>query len=320
MRNKVLIIQNEDIRGLKISPQTCMAWVEESFKMKYESQLPAKVSVHPQGNDFFTSMPVLLPPQYGIFGIKEVYRILGRNPSLSSDILLYDSKIGKLLAILDGDWITTMRTGAVAALTIKRLQKTTENSYSFIGLGNTARATALCLLEEFNDRPVKFRLLRYKNQAKLFMERFQQYDHVTFEIIETIDQMVAGSDVLISSITDSAGLICDKKELYNPGMLLVPIHTRGFQNCDLFFDKVYGDDTDHIKGFRNFNQFKTFDEFGQVLLGKNKGRERENERIIAYNIGLGLHDVLFAYKIYKELRENSLLFFEQKKEEFKFWI
>ena len=136
MRNKVLIIQNEDIRGLKISSQTCMAWVEESFKMKYESQLPAKVSVHPQGNDFFTSMPVLLPPQYGIFGIKEVYRILGRNPSLSSDILLYDSKIGKLLAILDGDWITTMRTGAVAALTIKRLQKTTENSYSFIGLGS----------------------------------------------------------------------------------------------------------------------------------------------------------------------------------------
>ena len=30
-------------------------------------------------------------------------------------------------------------------------------------------------------------------------------------------------------------------------MTVIPVHTRGFQNCDLFFDKVFADDTDHVK-------------------------------------------------------------------------
>ena len=115
MKNKVLIVQNKHICDLNISPKECVSWVNESFRMKYEAQLPAKISVHPQGNDFFTSMPALLPQPYRFFGVKEVCRINGREPALSSDILLYDSITGHLLALMDGDWITTMRTGAVAA-------------------------------------------------------------------------------------------------------------------------------------------------------------------------------------------------------------
>ena len=65
---------------------------------------------------------------------------------------------------------------------------------------------------------------------------------------------------------------------------MVPVHTRGFSNCDLFFDKVYGDDTNHICHFKYFNQFKSFSEISDVLTGKALGRENNKERIIAYNI------------------------------------
>lgn len=78
MKNKVLIVQNKHICDLNISPKECVSWVNESFCMKYEAQLPAKISVHPQGNDFFTSMPALLPQPYRFFGVKEVCRINGR--------------------------------------------------------------------------------------------------------------------------------------------------------------------------------------------------------------------------------------------------
>lgn len=40
-----------------------------------------------------------------------------------------------------------MRTGAVATLAIQTLKATDATTYSFIGLGNTARATMLCLLD-----------------------------------------------------------------------------------------------------------------------------------------------------------------------------
>lgn len=320
MRNKVLIVQNKHIRDLNISPLECVDWIDESFRMKYNAQLPAKISVHPQGNDFFTSMPVLLPPPYNYFGIKEVCRISGREPALSSDILLYDSITGYLLALMDGDWITTMRTGAVAALSIRTLQKADTTSYSFIGLGNTARATALCLLSIFEDKEIKFRLLRYKNQADSFIRRFNNYPNVIFETVDSVEELVSEAEVLISCITDAQGLICPDNNLWPEGVLLVPVHTRGFQNCDLFFDKIYGDDRGHVCGFGNFSKFREFDEFSNVLLGKNGGRKNDRERIIAYNIGLGLHDIIYAYKIYDKLKETTMESFVQEKETDKFGI
>lgn len=320
MRNKVLVVQNKQIRDLNISPLDCIAWVDESFRMKYEAQLPAKISVHPQGNDFFTSMPALLPQPYNFFGIKEVCRINGREPALSSDILLYDSITGHLLALMDGDWITTMRTGAVAALSIDRLKKSNAHTFSFIGLGNTARATAICLLSLYSKKEVNFRLLRYKDQAESFIERFEEYSNVSFEIIDAVEELVAGAEIIVSCITDASNLICANDTFYSKGVLLIPVHTRGFQNCDLFFDKIYGDDRGHVCGFKNFGKFRAFDEFSNVLLGKNLGRENDEERIIAYNIGLGLHDILFACKIYERLNGSKTTSFMQEKEISKFWI
>ena len=70
------LISNEDVISLNISPTDCVKWVREAFLMKSECQLPAKMSVHPTGNDFFTTMPCLLPKQIGRFGSKVVSRIV----------------------------------------------------------------------------------------------------------------------------------------------------------------------------------------------------------------------------------------------------
>ena len=93
----------------------------------------------------------------------------------------------------------------------------------------------------------------------------------------------------------------------------------GFQNCDLFFDKVYGDDTDHVKGFRYFSQFKQYAELEDVLSSRTAGRENDHERILSYNIGLGLHDILFASKIYDSLSAQSPEI-KIEREVSKFWI
>jgi ornithine cyclodeaminase len=85
----------------------------------------------------------------------------------------------------------------------------------------------------------------------------------------------------------------------------VPIHTRGFQNCDTTFDKVFADDTGHVQGFKYFNQFKHFAEISDVLKGENIGRSSDDERILSYNIGLGLHDVYFASKIIELLDQKA---------------
>lgn len=313
------IISQKQIRDLNISPAQCVEWVKESFSLKETAQLPAKISLHPQGNDFFNTMPCLLPAPYNYFGVKEVHRIKEATPALGSDLLLYNSQTGELLAMLDADWITTMRTGAVAALAIQTFRKSNAKTYGFLGLGNTGRATMLCMLDSEPNIMHHVILLRYKDQAELFIERFKDFTNVTFTICDDPKDLVAQSDVIVSCITEAQGLLCDEDNLYKEGCLVVPVHTRGFQNCDLFFDKVYADDTAHVCGFKYFNQFKQFAEIQDVISGKSKGRESDTERILSYNIGLGLHDVVYASKIYEVLKDVSNEI-ELIRETEKFWI
>ncbi|MBR4028821.1 MAG: ornithine cyclodeaminase [Alistipes sp.] len=295
-------ITNSEIVALNISATKCVDWVREAFVMKSECQLPAKISVHPTGNDFFTTMPCLLPKEYGRFGAKVVSRIVGRVPALKSDMMLFDSNNGELLALVDCDWITAMRTGAVATLAIKTFRNSTAKEYAFIGLGSTARATLTCLLESCKDEQLNIRLFRYKNQAEKIVEEYKGYDNATFTIVDNTSDLVRGADVVVSCITDASGLLVEDESLFKPGVLVVPVHTRGFQNCDTTFDKVYADDTDHVKGFKYFSEFREFHQIEEVLKGVTPGRESDTERILSYNIGLGLHDVLYASRIYDMLK------------------
>ncbi|MBR5493098.1 MAG: ornithine cyclodeaminase [Alistipes sp.] len=313
------IISQKQVRNLDISPAKCIEWVKESFSLKATAQLPAKISLHPQGNDFFNTMPCLLPSPYNYYAVKVVHRVKGAAPALGSDLLLYNSQTGELLAMLDADWITTMRTGAVATLAIQTFRQKQAKTYGFLGLGNTGRATMLCLLDSEPDIMHDVILMRYKDQADLFVERFKNYTNVSFTICDNITELVAKSDVIVSCITEASGLLCEDNNLYKEGCLVVPVHTRGFQNCDLFFDKVFADDTAHVCGFKYFNQFKQFGEIQDVISGKIRGRESDRERILSYNIGLGLHDIVYASKIYEAL-EDKAPNIEIEHETDKFWI
>lgn len=314
------LITDTAIAALDLPPRQCVEWVRESFAMKHEADLPAKISLHPQGADFFNTMPCLLPPRYARFGMKEVSRIEGAVPALCAYILLYDSTTGELLAMLDGDRITTMRTGAVATLAAQTLRATDrECSYAFIGLGNTARATLLCLLDTEKERMHRVTLLKYKDQADDFKQRFADFDNVTFRVAETPEEVVENADVLFSCVTNADRLICPDDTKFRPGCLVVPVHTKGFQNCDLSFDRVIADDRAHVCGFRYFDRFRQFAELADVMSGKAQGRADNNERILSYNIGLGLHDVLFAERIYQRTADTAP-HFEWPKAETKFWI
>ena len=297
------IIDDEQIRALNITPEECVEWVRVAFLMKDRCQLPPKISLHPQGTDFINTMPCILPPEYHTFGCKVVSRIKGQHPALHSEMMLFDTLTGKMTALVNTDWITAMRTGAVAALAINTLRKSDASVYSFIGLGAMGHSTLECFLATNRDRRMTIRLKRYKDHAEKTIQRFQQYGNVEWEISESMEELVTDADVIVSCITDAQGLLVEDVNLLKPGVLVVPVHTRGFQNCDTVFDKVFADDEGHVKGFRYFSQFRKFGELSQVLQRSILGRESNQERILSYNIGLGLHDVFFCSKILDLIRE-----------------
>ena len=309
MTNTFSVIRQEQIDALHITPTTCLEWVREAFLVKDEAQMPAKLSVHPQGEDFMTTMPCLLPILNGrkYFGIKMVSRIEGQQPILQSTIFLYDAQTGQLLSVMDANWITAMRTGAVAALAARTFKRKDVDTYSLMGLGHIGRAVARCLIADNPNRPIRFRLLRYKDQAERFIDYLQNncqssIANCQFDIIDDKREFATEADVLISAVTVATELLFPDDSVFKKGVTVIPVHVRGFQNCDLFFDKVFGDDTGQISIWKYYSQFRSYDEIHHVLQGKNPGRTSDDERILSYNYGIALHDITFAARIYEQIQ------------------
>ena len=291
----ITYISDKDINNLNISPLQSMAWVEEAFLLKSSSLLPHKISITFDENKFFNTMPAIIP-SLNAMGVKIVDRYPDRIPTIDGQILFYNYKTGNLTHILDAAWITNARTGAVCAMAVKTLAVKNFSTIAIMGLGNTAKSSMFCILEDNKNRPLKIKLLRYKDQAERFIEKFSNYTNVVFEICSDIHCFIQNSDVVISCITNASNLLTEP-EWFKPGCLLVPVHTKGFQNCDLVFDKIFADDTAHVSNFQYFSRYKCFGELADVMQGKALGRNNDRERIISYNIGIALHDIVFSHHI-----------------------
>lgn len=315
------IVTHKDILDLNVSPRQCYEWVSYVLEHKKDALLPAKTSMKLDEGVFCNTMPcvVAMPNGKKFGGVKIVTRYPQRKPALDSKLILFDADNGEMKAVMDADWITAMRTGAVAVHSIRLFAKRDFNTVGIIGLGNTARATML-VLSSFCDKKIKVRLLKYKGQEILFAQRFSQFPNFEFEYCDSAEQVVSGSQVVISAVTYLSEDLCSDSA-FGKGVLVVPIHTRGFTNCDLFFDKVFADDINHVKHFKYFDKFRSFAEVSDVVCGNAKGRENDDERILAYNIGIALHDVYYAANIYEMLQQKggltSVDFLEPTE---KFWI
>lgn len=311
------LITFDTIVNAGISPKQCYEWTSQMIADKKSAILPPKISMKAFDGMFCNVMPSII----GDFGgVKVVTRYPEREPSLDSFLVLFDVESGENLAMMDANWITAMRTGAVAAHSIIHLAKQNFYEIGIVGLGNTARAALLVLASVLESRKFHIKLLRYKEQAEDFIQRFKDFENLSFDIVDTAQELVRGSDVVISAATYMPQNLC-ADEYYEEGVLVVPIHTLGFTNCDLFFDKVFADDYGHVHHFKYFDKFKSFAEVCDVVNGEAKGRENDRERILAYNIGLSIHDMNFAARIYERVKGNEELpEIELDAPKDKFWI
>ena len=118
------IIGFEDVRTLNISPEDCYKWVSEMIVHKRDMLLPAKTHMNLFENVFCNVMPSILYRNDSAWGgVKVVTRYPERKPALDSKILLFNAASGEFLALIDGNWITAMRTGAVAVHSVLHLAK-----------------------------------------------------------------------------------------------------------------------------------------------------------------------------------------------------
>ena len=315
------LITHEDIVNLNISTTDCLNWVEDMLLNRNKSYNPTKIHLRPYDGVFCNIMPAIVNKHdlsRGM-GLKVVTRFPNREPSLDSKLLLVDPQTGEYLALMDANWITTMRTGIIAAHSVNLFSKKNFSKISIMGLGNTARATMLGLAELIKDRNITVKLLKYKGQEELFVKRFSYLKNFKFEYVDSYIDAIKDVDTVISAVTYFKDDICSD-EYFDKGITLIPIHTRGFTNCDLFFDKIFVADINPAKEFKYFDNFKYVAETNDVVNGIIPGRENDEERILVYNMGLAINDINFGMHIYSMLDKSKLLDLDFKLPNEKFYI
>ncbi|MBD5329692.1 MAG: ornithine cyclodeaminase [Bacteroides sp.] len=298
------IIDFNTIKNLNIPLSEMYEWTAKVWEEQDTYLLAAKISIWQGDSGRYMTMPCVLP-KYNLAGVKFISRNVDDSqgiPARNSNIMLQSLNEHGLVAVLDGTYITTMRTGACAAYNAINFSKKNVETLAIYGLGLTARAFMLFYADQLN-RPITVKVLKYKDQAEKFTEEFKMNGFLKFEICETLEELF-NSDIIVSCVSFAHKELASV-ETYPKGCTIIPVHTSGFQNCDLAFEKVFVDDIDHVKKYRYYEQFKN--KMARITDVANKrvsGRENDNERILVYNGGIALTDMYWAMKIVEKIGDN----------------
>lgn len=302
MQNQIKQISVDEIKALNIKPVEYYKWIDEVINHFEEFILPTKTRVPLRTADYFNIMPCVLPA-LNRMGLKvvtrsEVRRKEGQD-NIDADILLYDYANCNLISLMDGSLITTIRTAAIAVHSMLHLANKSD-VVAMVGLGNIGTWIGRILFDQIEDKSITVKLYKYKNHAEEFIEEFKEYKNLTFEVCDTYERLMAGSDVVFSSVTFIEEDFC-KPDVFKAGCTVIPVHMRGFKECDKVFDHVITSDLESIKKFQYYGQMRKLSRLNEVLKGEIPVREKATDRILVYNLGIALYDIFFAAKIYDQL-------------------
>ena len=309
------IIDFKQIRQIaqKQSPKQWMDWVDYTLRHKDDFIMPPKPRMSQSNGDYYNVMPALFM-QENVAMVKMIGRHSIKRQEKRSimmgDLMLYEADTGILKAVMDAEYITTLRTGVVAAHSAFLFGRKNFSSIGLIGLGNIMTIcffTMLNVIKKQNVHKIHVKLYRHNEQEIRFIERFKEYDFVEYELCDNYYDVIKGSEIVISAVTQ-ADTDFAEDEYYDEGITVIPICTKGFQNCDLFFDKVFTDEIEQIKGFKYFDKFHSVANVTDVLGRRKPGRLNDKERILIYNYGIAIHDLYFAKRFYELSKVNETLY------------
>ncbi len=158
--------------------------VEHVFEEYAEGRviMPPKIYLDIPGHGDFRAMPAYVP-SIGTAGIKWV-NVHPNNPehdlpTVMATILLNDPMTGKPIAVMDGTYITDMRTGAAGGVAAKYLAKSVA-TVGLIGSGHQAWTQMLAYRSVFGDKiklvKVYSRHLRHSEALAQRIEKYLGYD------------------------------------------------------------------------------------------------------------------------------------------------
>ena len=307
MEQRAMIIGEETVKKY-LTPEDVIDICEKTWRWYGESKvvMPNKITTDMTElgvPGWFNSMPAYIGPMdtagLKIVGGYENNRSIGL-PFIKANVVLTDPRTGILRALVSGDYINDMRTGAQPAIMTKLLAASTD-VVTFIGTGLMAYTSLLCMSKVLTMKEV--RLCDISEEAKdRFIARFPNAPW-KFVKCATNEEGCRGADVIITVTNANADLV--EEPWVKEGGLVMTMGSFRETSFDVVrkADKIAVDQVGqslhrgNVKELAEMGEI-TADSFDiiipDVLAGKSQARTNPKDRIYAQIIGTGMLDVACA--------------------------
>jgi len=325
MSQTTLLITQEQVKSLLDMP-TALKIVEQVYRSHGEGKvvMPTKITLDlgegrpwPPYKGFMNAMPAYLG-DVDIAGIKwaggfqDNYKI--GLPYISAMILLINPKNGTFLAAMDGAHITAVRTGAASAICAKALARKGASILGIIGAGVQGRMHLRAFQQVF--KLIEVRVFDTKEgAAEKYREEMTAELGLNILPKRSYQEVTEGADIICTVTIGDEPMV--KKKWLKKGSLV--ISAGSYQELDpdvvLSADKIVVDhwgqashrgELAKLVEAGKIGEKNIHAEIGEILSGKKKGREREDENILAVPIGLGSVDIGCAVEVYRKAAEKGI--------------
>ncbi len=316
----VKMISKEQIQKV-LTMKRSIELVEKVYEAHGRDQvlMPAKITLDTgEGNDWppyggsYNAMPAYIGGDVDISGIKWVWGFNDNRakgiPYIGGVIILNEARTGEVLAIMDGSYITDIRTGASAGVAARYLARKDSKVLAVIGAGVQGKMNARAVCEEMPIEEIRVMDIR-PEACEAYVKEMGPELGVKVTPCRTNEEACRGADIIITvTIADEPLVMWD---WLKPGCTVLSLGS--FQELDeeipLKADKLVVDNWAQnahrgelvkLVHAGRLTEDQVYAEIPEIVVGEKKGRETDTEIICGCIIGMGSTDIGTAGVLYKE--------------------
>lgn len=319
---KTKLISKEEIQKVLNMP-LCIDLVDKTYKAHGNNQviMPPKITLDtgefgdwPYYEGGYNAMPAYIGEEIDMSGMKWVWGFNDNYkrglPLIGANILLNEAACGEPLAIMDGTYITAMRTAASSGVAAKYLARKDSSIIAIIGAGMQGRMNCRSVFSVFGNQIEEIRVQDlFTEVAEKCAEDMSRELGIKVKAAKTCEEACKDADIIITVTIADEPLV--KKAWLKKGCTVLTLGS--YQEledsivleCDKLVVDSWAQNTHRGEFVKLYEAGKVKEEdvhaeMPEIAVGRKPGRTNDDEMICASIIGIGSTDVYTAAYIYKE--------------------
>lgn len=239
-------------------------------------------------------------------------------PAILATIMLFSATTGKMIAAMDGGYITAIRTACASAMATKALANPVIPILGILGAGVQARAHIAALARVRKVEQIKIHSPSGTSAAKIKQE-MEKETGVPIEVTPGAEQLVRQSDLLVTVTTAREPIV--KVDWLKSGVHINAVGShrpdlREIDGATLARAKVVVDSREAIMAECGdillalkehlITDTNIHGEIGEVLAGAKTGRSSASEITLYKSVGIAIQDVATAQLVYRKALERNV--------------